>query len=102
MQEILGLDRPELVDRFLAEMLPPLLEMERQVVEGQLADNSPVMQYVRNRPTPPGPLDAEIMEKYRVLTERRRDLAQQTQILEPFIRERVNGNRHVYRFGYGN
>lgn len=65
---ILGFTQPEQLDQFLTEMLPPLLEMERQVVNAQLDQNGELNRYVRERQQKGERIDDEIQEKLRVLS----------------------------------
>jgi hypothetical protein len=93
--EILRLRQPEEIDSFLMTMLPSLLDMEIQVVDTQLSQDSELMKYIRDNPYITNENDSEILNKFNVLNERKMALENPVQILYPFDPTLVKSNRHV-------
>lgn len=71
------------IDAFLAEMLPYVLEMEKQVVDYQLWN-------IQNPE-----INEEVKRRVRVLRERQAELEKPVPILPPFEPKEVRPNIHV-------
>ena len=98
---LLRLNAQGQLDTFLTEMLPALLEMERQIVDQQLAQEGELNTYIRETTARGGQIEDEIREKHRVLTERRNELNRGVLPLDRFEPNRVLENRHEWdRFRY--
>jgi DNA-binding protein H-NS len=98
IRNLLGINNFEEFDLFLSEMLPPLLEMERQVVNEQLDENSELIKYVNERIQKNEYIEDEIKEKITVLREREEELNKGTLELDNFEPDRIERNKHVERF----
>lgn len=96
--EILSMREPEEIDSFLMMMLPLLLDMEIQVVNSQLAQDSELMKYIRDNPQLTDENDSVILNKLNVLNERKISLSNPVQRLYHFDPKLVKQNRHVSQY----
>jgi hypothetical protein len=97
MKELLGMSIDD-VNVFIREKSPIILELERRVVNEQLAPGGEIFRYLQERQQRRIAEDFEIAEKARVLQERSNELALRVQGIYDFVPNQVRANRHEYRF----
>ena len=98
---LLGANTRDQFSRIVNDMLPVLLDMEREIVREQLDENGELARYVREQAKNRLPIENEVEEKLRVLRERQVALNRPFQPVGNFEPNRVGANKHEYRFGYG-
>ena len=98
MLKLLRANSPDRFREIINDMLPMLLDIERQIVNQELDENGELAKYIRERTRNRLPIDNEVHEKLRVLRERQFALNRPFQPVNNFEPKLVERNKHEYRF----
>jgi hypothetical protein len=92
---LLGFKQGDPFDKFVANMIPPLLDMERQVIDNQLMEDSELNKSINEIYSKGLNIPDEIIEKMSVLSERNDELLKPLKQQDTFEPSKVKLNAHI-------